>query len=396
MNVLVVSRLYPRPTDPVVGIFVEEEVRELSRHCEIKVVSPVPWFPPLKPFPRWYAYSQIPRREIRAGVEVLRPQTLLLPRNLLFPMMGFAFYLSLRRCVREFRGRFSIDLIHGHTAYPDGFAAVLLGQAIGRPTIVSLHGGDVNLFFWRFSGRRQGMWAISHADRVIAASTSLRRTVVDEHGADTDKITVIPSGVDVRRFKPIPREEAENRLGLDKGIPRVLYVGAITLSKGIDYLLKSFARLGPTARDSVQLVLIGDGDYADRARLLAEQLGIGHRVTFAGKRPNDQIPWWMNACDVLVLPSLSEGFGVVLIEAMACGKPVVATTCGGPEDIVTPKTGILVPPADEMCLAEALVEVLANGHRFSARAIRRHAVENYAYESVGARILDLYQQVLGP
>ncbi|HJX37782.1 MAG TPA: glycosyltransferase, partial [Anaerolineae bacterium] len=158
MNVLVVSRLYPRPTDPVVGIFVEEEVRELSRHCEIKVVSSVPWFPPLKRFPRWYAYSQMPRREIRAGVEVLRPQTLLLPRNLLFPLMGFTFYLSLRRCVREFKEEFPIDLIHGHTAYPDGFAAVLLGQAIGRPTIVSLHGGDVNLFFRRFSGRRQGMW----------------------------------------------------------------------------------------------------------------------------------------------------------------------------------------------------------------------------------------------
>src|SRR4030042_4089814 len=97
MNVLGVSPLYPRATDPVVGIFVEEEVRELSRHCEIKVVSPVPWFPPLKRFPRWYAYSQMPRREIRAGVEVLRPQTLLLPRNLLFPMMGFAFSLRLRR-----------------------------------------------------------------------------------------------------------------------------------------------------------------------------------------------------------------------------------------------------------------------------------------------------------
>lgn len=396
MNVLVVSRLYPRSNDPVVGIFVEEEVRELSRHCELRVISPLPWFPPLQPFSRWYAYSQVPRREIRAGVEVLRPRTFLLPRNLLFPLMGFTFYLSLRRYVRELREEFPIDLIHGHTAYPDGFAAVLLGQALGRPTVVTLHGGDVNLYFRRFSGRVQGVWAISHADRVIAASSSLRRTVVDEHRADAEKITVIPSGVDVDRFRPMPRGEAETVLGLDKGIPRILYVGAVTRSKGIDHLLRAFARINLATDDPAQLLLIGDGNYADPAQVLADELGIGQYVTFVGKRPNDEIPLWINACDVLVLPSLSEGLGVVLIEAMACGKPVVATVCGGPEDIVTPQTGILVPPGDDIALADALIAVLADDHRFSAQAIRAYAADNYAYEKVGARLVELYQQVVGP
>ncbi len=395
MNVVVVSRLYPRPADPVVGIFVEEEVRALSRHCQLKVVSPVPWFPPLKSFSRWYSYSQLPRREVRSGVEVFRPRTLLLPRNLLFPLMGFSFYFSLRRCLAELAREFPIDLIHAHTAYPDGFASAMLGRAIGRPTVVTLHGGDVNLYFRRFFGRRLGLWAISHAGRVIAASNSLRRTVVEEHGADAATITVIPSGADVARFKPMPQSKAQGELGLRGDTRRVLYVGAIARSKGIDYLLKAFARLLPTTPDPGQLLLIGDGHYARSARVMADQLGIAQYVTFLGQRPNDQIPLWMNACDVLVLPSLSEGLGVVLIEAMACGKPVVATTCGGPEDIVTPQTGVLVPPGDAVALAEALVEVLAHGHRFSAQEIRRYAVDNYAYDRIGARIIHLYRQVLG-
>lgn len=238
------------------------------------------------------------------------------------------------------------------------------------------------------------MWAISHAARVVAASNSLRRTVVDQYGADADKVTVIPNGVDVGRFKPLAREEAENGLGLEKGIPRILYVGAITRAKGLDHLLLAFKTLAAGTHRSVQLVLVGEGDYEQDARLLAQGLGVADQVLWAGKRPNNEIPLWMNSCDVLVLPSLSEGLGVVLIEAMACGKPVVATTCGGPEDLVTPHTGILVPPADHSALAQALSEVLGDGDRFSSAAIRQHAVDNYAYEGIAARILDLYSEVL--
>lgn len=393
MNVLVVSRLYPRPKDPVPGIFVEEEARELARLCNVKVVSPAPWFPPLKLLPKWYDYSQLPLHETRKGLEILRPRTMMLPRNTLFPLLGFSFYLALRRWVDEIDHDFPIDLIHAHTAYPDGFAAVLLGKALGRPTVVTLHGGDVNLYFRHYFGRKLGLWAVSGASHVIAVSESLRRTVADEYGADEGKITVIPNGVDVTRFAPMAQSEARNGLGLEGESSKVLYVGAITGSKGIDYLLRAF-RLLRNNREGVELILVGQGDYQRQARLLANELGIAGSVTFAGQRPNDEIPLWMNACDLLVLPSLAEGFGVVLVEAMACGKPVIATACGGPEDIVIPQTGILVPPADEIALSQALLDALGNGTRFSPEVIRHRAVDNYALDRVSARIMGVYRQVL--
>jgi len=393
MNVLIVSRLYPRPKDPVLGIFVEEEARELARLCDVKVVSPVPWFPPLKLFPKWYGYSQLPLNDTRKGVDILRPRALALPRNILFPLLGFSFYLALRRWADEIEHDFPIDLIHAHTAYPDGFAAVMLGKALDKPTIITLHGGDVTLYFRHYFGRKLSLWAVSNADSVIAVSERLRQTVVDEYGADEGKITIIPNGVDVTRFAPIPQRDARNRLGLQGDSSRLLYVGAITRPKGIEYLLKGF-KLLRGGRDRVELTLVGQGDCQNEARLLAEELGIAGSVTFAGQRPNEEIPLWMNACDLLILPSLAEGFGVVLIEAMACGKPVIATGCGGPEDIVTPQTGILVPPADEVALSQALSEALNNGTRFSPGVIRQHAVDNYALHRISARIVQLYGQVL--
>jgi len=394
LGVLVVSRLYPRATDPVLGIFVEEEVRELARHCRVKVVSPVPWFPPIKLFPRWYGYSQLPIEETRGGLEIFRPRTIMLPHNLLFPLLGFSFYLTLRSCVRQIARGFSIDLIHAHTAYPDGLAAVMLGRALDCPTIITLHGGDVTLYFRRYVGRKLGLWAVSHADGVIAVSSSLRSTVVEDYGADGANIEIIPNGVDVTRFAPVPRREAEKPLRLQAEARRILYVGAITQRKGLDYLLRGFAALLRESQEPVQLILVGEGEYERQATLLARELGIAGHVVFVGKRPNDEIPLWVNASDLLVLPSLGEGFGVVLIEAMACGKPVVATACGGPEDIVTPQTGILVPPADERALAQALLDVLRDGERFRAPIIRQSALDNYAYDRVAPRILNLYRRAL--
>jgi teichuronic acid biosynthesis glycosyltransferase TuaC len=393
-NVLVVSRLYPRPTDPVLGIFVEEEVVALSESCQVKVVSPAPWFLPLKPIKKWYSCSQLPFRERRRGVEVLRPRVLFLPRNLLFGLLGWSLYLALRRWASEIERHFPFDLIHAHTVYPDGFAAVMLGRALHKPTVITGHGGDVTTHLQHGLVRRLGRWALSNADHVIAVSSSLQRALIKRHGIEAEKLTVIPNGVDVTRFVPTPRDQARAKLGLHTEGSKLLYVGAIAESKGIAYLLRAIHRLRHTPAWPVELILVGEGEYDRAARALAVELGIADAVTYTGKRPNDEIPLWISASDALVLPSLSEGFGVVLVEAMACGKPVVATMCGGPEDIVTPQTGLLVPPADDAALSEALLEVLGDGERFEPQAIRRHALETYSYDRITSRIMEVYEAVL--
>jgi teichuronic acid biosynthesis glycosyltransferase TuaC len=393
LNVLVVSRLYPRPTDPVLGIFVEEEAVALSRSCRVKVISPCPWFPPLKAFERWYSYSQLPSYETQRDVEVLRPRVLFLPRNFLFSLLGWSLYLSLRRWASEIERDFPIDLIHAHTVYPDGFGAVMLGRALRKPTVITAHGGDVTVHLRRGLVRRLGRWALSNADHVIAVSSSLKGSLVLAHGIEAEKVTVIPNGVDATRFAPAPRSEARARLGLHAEGSKLLCVGAIAESKGIAYLLRATHRLRHTSAWPLELILVGEGEYEKATRALVAKLDTAGAVTFAGKRPNDEIPLWMNACDLLVLPSLSEGFGVVLAEAMACGKPVVATTCGGPEDIVTPQTGMLVPPADDIALSEALLEVLTDGERFHPQTIREHALETYSYERVTSRIMEVYAAI---
>ncbi len=394
LRVLIVSRLYPRPSDPVLGIFVEEEVKELSKQCQIEVISPTPWFPPLKFFKKWYAYTRIPVHEARNGIEVFRPRTILFPKNYLFSLLGFSSYFSLLRCAREIDRGFPFDLVHAHTAYPDGFAAVMLGRALGRPTVVTVHGGDITIYFKRYLWRKLGLWALSNADQVIAVSGSLRRLAVEEYGLDEDKVVVVPNGIDTTKFVPIPRAAALERLELKGEASRILYVGGIKKSKGIEYFLKAAKRLMGTSHRPIELLLIGEGDYDRGARLLAQELEIARAVTFVGKRPNPEIPLWMNACDLLVLPSLSEGFGVVLIEAMACGKPVVATRCGGPEDIVNPDVGVLVPPGDEAALAKALQEILCHKYQFDPQKIRQHAMHHYASGRVSPRILEVYRQVL--
>jgi teichuronic acid biosynthesis glycosyltransferase TuaC len=394
LNVLVLSHLYPHASDPRLGVFVEEEAKALSDFCQLKVMAPIPWTPPPWRTRRWGTHTSPRRHEIRQGVEVFRPQMIVLPKRILFSLLGFSYFVSVFARARELDRGFGFDLIHAHTAYPDGFAAALLGKLLHRPVVVTLHGSDVTVNLERYLWRRLSLWALSNVTRVISVSQALRKMVVDKYGADGDRLTVIPNGVDVTRFVPVPAAEARKALGMDDQGPMVLYVGAIKRSKGVAYLLRAAGRLVETHRTCPRFFFLGAGDYEREARHLSDELGLGDHVVFAGNKPNTEIPLWMNACDVLVLPSLSEGFGVVLIEAMACGKPVVSTRCGGPEEIVIPGTGILVPPRDEVALAEALDDVLTRKLALDPRTIRQHATDNYSYHNVASRIMQVYTQTL--
>jgi D-inositol-3-phosphate glycosyltransferase len=244
------------------------------------------------------------------------------------------------------------------------------------------------------------------ADRVVAATPADRDAMVRDYGAARGAISIIPCGVDTRLFRPRPRAAARRQLGL--GDERVLlFVGRIQQLKGIDLLLRAAAEL---ARDQRPLrVLIAGGiprfadgrtspERAEMERLLAlrDALGLGERVQFVGAVDQPRLPTYYAAADVTVVPSWYESFGLVALESMACGTPVVAARVGGLATVVKDGvTGHLVAWRDPALYAERIRAVCAPAtRRAMGRAARAHA-EQFGWGAVAEQVLDLYRAVLG-
>jgi glycosyltransferase involved in cell wall biosynthesis len=202
--------------------------------------------------------------------------------------------------------------------------------------------------------RRCLKWALPRADRVVAVSNPLREATI-ALGAARDRVDVVPNGIDRERFRPRDRQEARRRLGLPLAGNIVLYVGNIELHKGVVDLIHAVAELGK--RRDVSLAMVGGGARMGECRRLSVELGA--RVWFAGRRPHDEVPHWLAACDVLALPSWNEGTPNVVLEALASGRRVVATRVGGTPDVVSSEVlGELVPPRNPSAFAAALGRAL--------------------------------------
>ncbi|MCK4596460.1 glycosyltransferase, partial [bacterium] len=198
MKVLIFTTLFPNKVQRCLGTFSLERAKELARLAEIQVIAPVPYFPPLRVFRRWYPFSQVPCCEVWSGIVVHHP------RYVVFPKVGMALYglsmfFSVLCRVRALRRRFDFDLIDAHFVYPDGFAAVLLGKMLHRPVVVTSHGTDLNLYP-RFSlVRKLLIYTLSRADAVIAVCKALKDQALSL-GASEDKSSVIPNGVQLSKF----------------------------------------------------------------------------------------------------------------------------------------------------------------------------------------------------
>jgi glycosyltransferase involved in cell wall biosynthesis len=186
-------------------------------------------------------------------------------------------------------------------------------------------------------------------------------------GAPPGRVDVVPNGIDRTRFRPRDRAAARLALGLPLDRRLVLYVGNVEAHKGSLDLVRAFATLVRRVGNAT-LVIVGDGAAMAECRMLTRQLGI--EVSFVGARPHEEIPQWMAACDVCTLPSWNEGTPNVVLEALACGRRIVATRVGGTPAIVTSETlGILVPPKDPLALATALEKALSLDRPFDAEAV---------------------------
>ena len=283
--------------------------------------------------------------------------------------------VSIIRCAR------GCDLIHANWSLT-GIAA-WVGKFIHRkPYVVTVHGSDV------FIGKSLPVvpWltkqALNDSKAVIAVSEALAEAL-RAMGVRPEKIQVIPNGVNTAVFFP-----GEERLGKD-----LLFVGNITENKGLRYLLTAFANIQGQI-PGVRMVIAGDGPERAAFEKLAQHLGIAEDVVFTGAKPQQSIAEMMRAAKVFVLPSLSEGFGVVLLEAMACGVPCIGTSVGGIPGILNHGTGLLVPPGDPGALGEAILRLIQSPAL--REEMRRKGIDQvacqYSWQAISKRILSVYQQ----
>ncbi|HEX2438402.1 MAG TPA: glycosyltransferase [Methylomirabilota bacterium] len=262
------------------------------------------------------------------------------------------------------------DLIHAHY-WLSGAVGLTLRERWGVPLVQMFHtlarlkndatrDGAEREPELRIAGEAR---IVAAADRIVAATTVERARLVSHYGADAERIAVIPCGVDTTLFAPGDRAAARAALGLDDR-PRLLYVGRLAPIKGLETLLDGMARLHATGSRAHLTIVGGDADEAMdghegelRARL--RRLDLHDAVTFVGAQPQERLRAWYVAADATVLPSYYESFGMVALEAMACGSPVVATRVGGLQTTVRDRvTGLLVPDHDSAALADTLAHVL--------------------------------------
>lgn len=361
MNVLVVSTLYPNEAQPVHALFVEQRIRALARHASLVVLSPVPWFPFTDRLARYAHRRRIPRSERRHGIEVRYPRFLSFPK-VLKPLDGFFLFAACWSAVRSLPRTFAIDRIDAHLAYPDGWGAILLGWALQRPVSITLRGHDLNdLPRYPVRGRQVG-WALRTADVVFAVADVLREKAL-RLGADPRKTFTIGNGVDSTLFFPQDRLAARRRLGLPEQVPLVLSVGHLVSRKGFHHLVRAFPRVliqHPEAR----LAIVGDkgeeGDFRSEIERAIRECRLEDRVHLPGAVMQEDLAPWYASADLFCLASEKEGRANVLLEAMACGTPAVATRVWGtPEIIRDESVGILVDAVDPETLGAAMVRALS-------------------------------------
>jgi glycosyltransferase involved in cell wall biosynthesis len=255
--------------------------------------------------------------------------------------------------VRRLRGEFPFDVILAAWAYPDAVAGAMLARDFECPLVTMTLGSDINEIARNPRLRPQIQWALSRSYRVVAVSAALRDGVVGL-GVPAERVLVQHNGVDGDSFVIQDRQQVRVRLGLEGDRKYVCFVGNLKVEKGVDVLIDAMDRLVNARKRDVDLVIVGSGAEEERLRSAVEAMCLKHRVRFAGRRPHPEIKDWIAACDVFCLPSRREGCPNVVLEALSCGRPVVASDVGGVPELLSASNGLVVPPDDADALTAAL------------------------------------------
>ena len=267
-----------------------------------------------------------------------------------------------------------------------GVPAFLAKKIFKKPYIVYCRGSDVYLPWPRKS--LISSVVLRNADSVIALTEDMKRKIQEIWGIKTE---VIPNGIVVERFKGLSKEDGRLKFGFEKEEKIIIFVGTLKKVKGIKYLIEAM-NIVVENNPEAKLILIGDGEEKEELKKIVQELNLGEKVTFLGRKFNEEIPGYMVASDVFVLPSLSEGFPVTILEAMAAGLPIIATKVGGvPEIIKENDNGFLVEPQNSLQIAEKILLLFQNENlRQKISQNNQEKAKNYSWSEVVKNLEKVY------
>lgn len=378
LKILFLAGWYPTEDNPIGGIYIKEHSLAASLYNEVTVLF---GYDSPESFRGLYQIQEVMEDEIK--IIKIRYSPSLISRIVFF---RYLFYLwSIFKCFWHLQKKgYKPDVIHSHiffTALP----AVILGKLYRIPVVVTEHWSSFFTKSLSWRSRWIARFGMGRANMILPVSKALQERI-ESYGIK-NKFCIVPNTVNTKIFYPLDKDPRF----LDQ-TKKILIVGGLTPIKGGSYLIYALAKVKEKRNDFV-LDMVGEGPLRKEYETLSDTLGLREVIKFHGLKPKQEVAQFMRKCDFLVLPSLWESLGCTLIEALACGKPVIASAVGGVKEIVNPEVGILVPPQDIEALAQAIEIMLDKYPGYAADKLAQYAEERFGYHAIGLHLTQIYREV---
>jgi glycosyltransferase involved in cell wall biosynthesis len=392
INVLVITSYYPRKDSPYFGVFVREHIRAAlsTEKVDTRVIFP-------------YIHQQKNRKENAVSTDdssltwkvenndipVMRKaitRGFLDSKLKLFGIIRYALWGL--RMFRKARQEKEIDLIHVQESYPAGIIAYIANKLYGTPYVVTQHFGPFSALIGKKLKGPLVRLIMENSEMILCVSNPQIEEI--KVSGIKGNFSLIPNPVNTDYYVP------KNYSGKMKKRSDInaIFVGRIGRRKGIDYLIRSISMLDKSTLAVFKMTIAGEGVKRAEYENLVNTLNLGDVIHFTGEITDDKKLELLRNSDFFVLPSIHENFACVLTETLACGKPVLATSCGGPTDFVEPSNGILVEPENEEKLRDGILTMCNTSYKYDPDKIRQSVIDNYSYHVVGQKLVEVYNQII--
>lgn len=389
LHVASVCKTLPNPDSSAAGAFVMRRLEAMAELADLEIIQPLPYFPVLRPLPSW---GRSPSHVV--GRQAVQHAPMFYVPGVMKRWDGAFLARAVSRSLAAAAGRRRLDLVDAHFGYPDGVGAVRAAARLGVPAFVTIRGLETDYLEDPVIGP-QLLQALKASAGCISVSHSLK-DLVTGHGLSADHVEVIPNAVDRTRFRPRDRQAARARLGLSADRPLIVSVGTMIELKRHHIVVSALAGVRER-HPGATLAIIGmerdEPGYVAKLERTAADAGVAQAVRVVGAVAPDAVAEWLAAADVFCLVSSREGCCNAVLEALACGRPVVATPVGDNAHFVRPGVnGSLVPVDDAAATWRALADALSASHWDPERISRGLPVGGWT--DVAGRVIRHFQERL--